>query len=173
MDTLNLGLAAINLAPLPLDLPPETRQRSLRFMLGAEDSALVPLEQITEMLKVEIAAILPVPGTSPWVLGVCNWRGEMLWLIDLCDFVGYPSPFQPNSPSAPMPTAVMVMVVQINHQFVGIGVQQVSDIEQHDMQQLQPVIAGLFPPGLLPLVVGLLPGGDAVFNLKAIAECSL
>lgn len=168
MDVLNLGLTAINLDPFPTDLlPPELEQRSLRFPLGAQDSVVVPLEQITEILQLKIADILPVPEVSASILGVCNWRGEMLWVIDLCNFVGYPSPFQ----SDPMPADLMVMVVQVNHRSIGIGVQQVNDVELHDLQDLQPIITDLFPPELLPLVIGLLPEcGDAVLNLKAIAN---
>lgn len=171
MDVLNLGLAAVNLDPLLSDLLPlENRQRLLRLPLGPQDNVVVPLEQITEVIRVEIAEILPVPETSPWVLGICDWRGEMLWIVDLCSFVRYPSPFH----SEQSPTALMVMVVQVDHQSIGIGVQQINDVELHDLQHLQPVIPGLFPPELLPLVIGLLPEwGNAVLNLKAIADCSL
>jgi chemotaxis signal transduction protein len=166
-ESLNLALAS-DLNALILDpLPPETRQRSLRFALDAQDSALVPLEQITEVLNLAVAKILPVPELPPCILGVYNWRGEMLWIIDFCDFAGY-STFQPD-PSAPH---LMVMVVQVNHHSIGVGVPHISDIEFHDLQHLQPVVPGVFSPGLLPLIQGLLPErNDAVLNLKAIANC--
>jgi positive phototaxis protein PixI len=155
---------------LTLDpLPPDTRQRSLRFVMGAQDSAIVPLEQITEILHIEIAKILPVPEMPSCVLGICNWQGEMLWIIDFCAFAGY-SPLQPDSASP----FLAVIVVQVNHYSVGIGVPEISDIEFHDLQRLQPVVPGLFPPGLLPLILGLLPEhNNVVLNLKAIADCPI
>lgn len=177
MEALNLGSATpswldgLSLDGLSLDpLPPETRQRLLRFALGTQDSALLPLEQITEILRVDVAEILSVPEVPDGVLGICNWRGEMLWLIDLCHIAGYGSPFQQE----PLPTALMVMVVQFNQQSIGIGVPQVNEIELHDLQQIQPVLPGLVAPELLPLVLGLLPAGnDVVLNIKAIVEYPL
>lgn len=186
--------AQINTQPLD-SLPPEFHQRFLRVSLGRQDSALVPLEQITEIVKVNPVDILPVPEMPDWVLGVCNWRGEMLWLIDFNPIVGYPSQFQPtqfqpnsrspiqsdiqthsessfssgSSSSSLLPALLMVLVVQIHYQSIGIVVPKINDIELYDLQQLQPPIPGLFPPDLLPLVAGVLPECcDPVVNIQAI-----
>jgi positive phototaxis protein PixI len=70
-------------------IPPETQERLLRFPLGAQESVLLPLEQITEILRVELSEVLPIPEMPGCVMGICNWRGEMLWLVDLHHFVGY------------------------------------------------------------------------------------
>lgn len=162
----NHSLDALMLDPIA----PETRQQLLRFPLTAQDSALLPLEQITEILRIEVAEILPIPETSGYVLGVCNWRGEMLWLIDLNDFVGYVSPFQPEQ----MPDSLTIMVVQIANQTLGIGVQQVNDIELHDLQRLQQAVPGLFPTRFLPFILGMLPGcSDAVLDIQAIVQSPL
>ncbi len=165
-QSINQSLDALMLDPLAS----ETRQQLLRFPLTAQDSALLPLEQIIEILRIEVAEILPIPETSGCVLGICNWRGEMLWLIDLNDFVGYASPFQPEQ----MPDSLTIMVVQIANQTVGIGVQQVNDIELHDLQQLQQTVPGLFPPRFPPFILGMLPGcSDAVLDIRAIAQSPL
>lgn len=151
-------------------LPPETHQPLLRFPLSSQDDALVPLEQITEITRVEITEILSVPEMPSCVLGICNWRGEMLWLVDFNDFIGYPSTLKQEQAA----TSLLVMVIQVDHQFVGIGVSQVNDVELHKLESLQAVVPGLFPAGLLPLVTGILPGcSDAVLDMKAIARCPL
>ncbi|WP_088889269.1 chemotaxis protein CheW [Leptolyngbya ohadii] len=158
-------LDALLLDPLPL----EVRQRLLRLSLGGQDHVLVPLEQITEILHVEPAAILPIPEMPRCVLGIGNWRGEMLWLVDLDHLIGFPTLLQ-----EPESSFFTVLVVQFNHQFVGIRVPQVKDIELHDLQQLQPALPSLFPPNLLPLILGILPEScDAVLNLQAIAQYPL
>jgi positive phototaxis protein PixI len=171
MQSSDLALALNSLSVLTLDpLPPETRQQLLRFPLGTEDSVLLPLEQITGIFKMERGEILPIPDMPGCVMGICNWRGEMLWLVDFNDFAGYPSPLQSEQGTP----AIAVIVVQINHQSIGLGVPQVNDIELHNLQQLQPTMLGLFPPQLLPLVQGTLPGcSDAVLDLKTIVHCSL
>jgi positive phototaxis protein PixI len=171
MSSSDSALTLSSLSTLILDpLPPETRQRLLRFPLRVQDSVLVPLEQIAEILNLEVTEILPVPDLPSCVMGICNWRGEMLWVIDFNDFVGYPSPFRPE----PSEAKIAVIVAQINHQSIGLGVQQVNDIELHDVQRLQPTTPGLFPPQFMPLIQGTLPGcSDAVLDLNPIVYCPL
>ena len=161
-----------SLSSLTLDepLPPETRQRLLRFPLGEQDSALLPLEQIAEINRVNVAEILPVPEMHDCIFGICNWRGEMLWLVDLNHLLGG----SPLSEGGQMLASPVAMVIQVNHQYLGLVVQQVNDIELHDLQQLQPAAMGLFPPKLLPFVLGALPGGNGtVLDVTAISQCAL
>jgi positive phototaxis protein PixI len=147
-------------------LPPETNlTKLLRFPLGVKDSALLSLEQIAEVIKINVAEILPIPEMPSCVLGICNWRGEMLWLLDLNHLVGYPPLIATATPLA--------IVVQVSERVVGLVVQRVDDIELHDLQQLQQAVAGLFPPKLLPYVRGALPGGNTVLDVMAITQCSL
>ncbi|NES19921.1 MAG: chemotaxis protein CheW [Symploca sp. SIO3E6] len=162
---------AISLDPLNLEpLPPESRQRLLRFPLGVEESALLPLEEIAEILRIEITEILPVPEMPNCVLGISNWRGKMLWLVDLNHLINGESLLLLETVAA----SAVVMVVQLHDQFLGLAVQQVNDIELHELQQLQPAVPGLFPSRLLPFVMGALPGGNGmVLDVKAITQCPL
>jgi chemotaxis signal transduction protein len=149
-------------------LPPDQRQQLLRFALGSQDTALLPLDQIKEITTVNAVEILPVPETPSCVLGLCNWRGEMLWLIDLEDLVGYP----PLLHSQPAAAPVSILVIQVANQLLGIAVRQVNEIEPHDLQQLQPATPGLLPAGLQPFVLGTLPE-DIVLDIAAITQCPL
>jgi chemotaxis signal transduction protein len=168
--TLNPELSASSLDTLLLDpLPLEVRQRLLRFALSDQDDVLLPLEQVTEVLHVDPADILPVPEVPGCVLGVGDWRGEMLWLVDLNHLISFPA-----SPPKQTASFLTVLVMQIHYQLVGLRVLQVKDIELHNLQQLQPVVPGLFSPNLLPLILGVLPEScDAVLNIQAIAQYPL
>lgn len=169
LTSLDSALTTTSLDPLTLEpLPPETRQRLLRFSLGSGDTALLPLEQIAEILRVNVAEILPVPEMPSCILGICNWQGEMLWLVDLNHLIGYP-PINWAAVASPM-----AIVVQVNRQSVGLVVQQVKDIELHELQQLQLAAAGLFPSRLLPFILGALPGDDGVvLDITAITQSPL
>ncbi|NWF61041.1 MAG: chemotaxis protein CheW [Fischerella sp.] len=161
---------ATSFDPLILDqLPPERPlSRLIRFPLGSQDSALLPLEQIAEILRIDVAEILPVPQMPSCVLGIGNWRGEMLWLVDLNHLVGYP-PLTLAAGVSPI-----AMVVQVNGQSVGLVVEKVNDIESHDLEKLHPPSFGLFPGSLLPFVLGYLPGDRGnVLDVAAIAGFSL
>ncbi|MGV0028792.1 chemotaxis protein CheW [Phormidesmis priestleyi] len=157
-------------------LPPDTRERLIRVPLDTQDSVLLPLEQLTEILRVDFAEILSIPEMPSCVVGICNWRGEMLWLVDFNHFVGYPSLFQQEQFCA----SLTVLVIQPDrpaiarrNEGIGIVVSQVHEIELHDLQRLHFPTIGLFSPDLLPLVRGMLPGGDPVLDLQAFVECPL
>lgn len=153
--------------PFTLDdpLPLETGERLLRFPLGQEDdSALLPLAQISEVFRVSVEDILPVPEMPDCILGIFNWRGEMLWLVDLDHLLGYSS-------LSVMAADPMTIVVQSNNQPLGLVVPQVNDIELHDLQKLTNVANGLFPPKLLPFVLGALPeGSGTVLDVTALIQ---
>lgn len=163
---LTTSLEPLNLKPFP----PQKQQRLLRFPLGHQDSALLPLEQIGEVLRVNATEILPVPEMPHCVLGICNWRGDMLWLVDLNHLMGY----LPLEQQGQLSAALVVLVVQVNDQSVGLVVAQVNDIEYHNLQHLQPAAPGLFPPKLLPFILGSLPEEQGiVLNIHAISHYPL
>ncbi|HBE19849.1 MAG TPA: chemotaxis protein [Cyanobacteria bacterium UBA11149] len=171
MNSLDSVLTASTLDPLSLEpLPPDRRTRLLRFPLGLEDSALLPLGEIAEILRVNVAEILPVPKMPGCVLGICNWRGEMLWLIDINHLVGgYPLLQQEQ-----ILTSVVAMVIQANEQSLGLVVPQVNDIELYDLEQIQTAASGLFPSRLLPFILGAIPGDKGtVLNVRAIIQSPL
>jgi positive phototaxis protein PixI len=61
--------------------PPDT-QNWLSFSVNSQVSGLLPSLQLLEILAVTIEDIVPISGMPEAVMGVCNWRGEVLWLID-------------------------------------------------------------------------------------------
>ncbi|MEQ8974115.1 MAG: chemotaxis protein CheW [Coleofasciculus sp. C1-SOL-03] len=163
---LTTSLDSLTLKPSP----PQTQRRLLRFPLSYQDSALLPLEQIGEVLRVNVTDILPVPEMPGCVLGICNWRGDMLWLVDLSQLLGYLSLDQQGQ----LADVLVVLVVQVNEQSIGLVVSQVNDIEYHNLQHLQPAVPGVFPPKLLPFILGSLPEDQGiVLNINAISHYPL
>lgn len=160
-----------SLTELDLELPivAESRQKFLRFALGNQNCGLLPLEQIAQVISITLGEILPIPEMPSCILGISNWRGKMLWLIDLNHLVDYPPLLQSKTES----NELMVMVIQMNGQFMGLAVQHVNDIELHNVT-LQPANSSLFPPRLLPFVQGYLPNAQGlVLNIEAIALCPM
>lgn len=151
------------------NLSVQHHQKFLRFALGSQDRGLLPLEQIAEVLSVTIGEILPLPQMPSCVLGIYNWRGKMLWLIDLNNLVDYP-PLRSPARESPL----MAMVIQINGQSMGLVVQYVKDIELYDPEQFQKASIDVFPPRLLPFVKGYLPSANGiVLDTQAIARYPL
>ena len=159
--------AATQIDPLGLEpLPADTRQRFLRFKLAEEDRTLLPLQDITEVLQLATVEILPIPDISDSILGVCNWRGEILWLTDLNALVG-------NSPlwhQVPLLDQPVVIVVQSTKKTIGLVVQQVDDVELIEPKSIHQQ-TDLYSSALAPYVTGYLADHKGtVLNAIAIIE---
>ncbi len=57
-------------------------EQFLSFVLPS-NLAIVPTQHLTEVLTLNAQQIVPIPDLDRSVMGVCNWRGEVLWLVDL------------------------------------------------------------------------------------------
>ncbi len=47
----------------------------------------IPAQAIAEVLSFKPGQISPVPGVNPLLLGVSNWRGKLLWSLNLSDLL--------------------------------------------------------------------------------------
>lgn len=126
-------------------------QKFLSFNLGARDTAVISLQQITEVVQVPLAEICCVPQMPSCVLGIYNWRGEMLWLVNLEEMLGYNKTLlqQTNVLSK-----MMAIVLENEGKYLGILVRQLMDIEWLDTQQMKFAFAELFSPEMSPLLQG-------------------
>ena len=155
----------LGLTPIPED----TRQRFLRFQLSGENETLLPLEVIAEVLQLEPVEILPVPEISNYLLGVCNWRSEILWLADLNILVGSP----PLWEQAPFLEKPMVIVVESGDRKVGLVVKHVHDVELVAPETLH-LPTEFDSSSMAPFVMGYLPNHrGAVLDVDVIVERSL
>ncbi|MFB2935855.1 chemotaxis protein CheW [Aerosakkonemataceae cyanobacterium BLCC-F154] len=150
---------------------PPVGEKFLRFQLGEEGIGLLPLNVIKQVMQVSVAEILTVPQMPACVLGIYNWRGEMLWMVDIGKFMGFP-----NLATGGLEN-LMAIAIQVEDQYLGLIVQQINDIELHDLNQVNMPSLGLFSPEILPYLEGYLIGADKevlmVLNGEAIAQAPL
>jgi positive phototaxis protein PixI len=77
----------------PIKRPP---QQILSFLLrpGLVVSAAEPflwgieIEHVIELVNMPIDRIVPMPHLPPAIMGVYNWRGEILWIVDFAMLLG-------------------------------------------------------------------------------------
>lgn len=74
--------------------PKSNSLQYLKFQLYPDTKAMLPIAQITEVLKIQLRQIMPIPQMPTWVMGVYNWRGDILWMIDLGQLLGLDSWYQ-------------------------------------------------------------------------------
>ncbi|MDZ7964136.1 MAG: chemotaxis protein CheW [Nostoc sp. DedSLP03] len=145
----------------------ETQQKFLSFNLGVSDTAVISLQHITEVLQVSLPEVCGVPQMPSSILGIYNWRGEMLWLVDLEAMLGYP----PISQGPNLLSRMMAIVLENKGKYLGLLVRQLIDIEWLDTQEMKPANAELFYPQLSPFLQGYFINNseNIIFNLDAIS----
>jgi positive phototaxis protein PixI len=135
-------------------------EQFLRFHLMPNTTALLPIQQLTEVLTIPISQIVPIFHMPPWVMGVYNWRGEILWMVDLGHLVGLtPWHQQPISTSAY--TAVVLQAhskqttsINVQSQMLGVVVSRVEDIEWCNPDLIQSPPSSTVTPELVPFLRG-------------------
>lgn len=121
-------------------LEAEQEQKFLTFNLGDKDTAVISLSNIIEVLQVSPLEICGVPQMPTCVAGIYNWRGEMLWLIDIESMLGYESLAKSHNITSKM----MAVVVRKESKYLGLLVRQLMDIESFDIDSLKPANLDLF-----------------------------
>jgi positive phototaxis protein PixI len=148
------SLTTSRAAPVAFDTAlvdsPQVVQKFLQFVLRQGDRALIPVETISEIVTIRVPEVLPVPQMRDCVLGVYNWRGEMLWIVDLGEVIGFPSLFAGKRP----PDTAIALVIEQGEQMIGFVVPQVLDLEVYNLQQQQEPDPQLFPASVLPFLSG-------------------
>lgn len=146
--------------------PTKPQQKFLRFRLGKDHPALVAVEDVLAVLTIAIVDVLPVPQMSAYVLGICNWRNEAVWLVDASNQMGF-EPLSVHKGSKHL----TVIVAQSRGKSLGLVVPELQDIESHDPEELVPASPELFSAQLLPFVKGYLSGDRSiVLNVTAILQ---
>ncbi len=151
-------------------------QRLLRFYLQGNESALLPISSIQEVLQVPKLGLLRVPGMPRSILGVSNCRGSILWMVDLALLLGLEtaptsSAAQPWQALNRAQQSLNIITIQAAGESLGLVVPKVMDIETHATQQIQPPSADLFSSQLLPFLAGYLTRScSPVFSASALIE---
>ncbi len=145
----------------------ETKQKFLSFSLGVRDTAVIPLGQITEVVQIPLTEICGVPQMPNCVVGIYNWRGEMLWLVDLEEMLGYPPLLQGSNFLSKM----MVLVLEHEGKYLGILIRQLIDIDWLDTQRMKQPSEEVFYPEMTPFLRGYFinDAEQMIFNLDASA----
>lgn len=49
---------------------------------------MLPTQQLLEVVFLSADRLSPIPDTPHYTMGVTNWRGEVLWVVDLSALLG-------------------------------------------------------------------------------------
>ncbi len=144
----------------------ESKEKFLSFNLGTTDTAVISLQNITEVLQVSLSEICAVPQLPNSVLGIYNWRGEMLWLVDLEEMLGYTA----LSKNLKNISRMMAIILENDGQYMGLLVRQLMDIEWLDITEMKEPYPELFSAKLSSFLQGYFinKSEEILFNLDAL-----
>ncbi len=146
----------------------------LQFNLLADMTALLPITQLAAVLKIEAGQITAIPHLPAWVMGVYNWRGEVLWIVDIGHLLGGIPWYQQTT----LPTHYQTLLLEQSlletseQQHLGLVVPQVEGIESLSLDTIQSPSA--ISESLVPFLRGywlgatgeilMLLDGPAIFD---------
>lgn len=157
-------------------LPPGLEAETfLQFHLTQQEIALISLNRIAGVVALSLEQILPVPGLGPEIMGAYEWRGQVIWVVDLVMILtGEPLVTRPRQQSS---AALVVMEwgrsAPVGGQIQGVGgvVEAVGEMETLTLDQIQPVTPGIFPPPLEAMLRGYLSAsGVPVVEVSRILQ---
>ena len=127
-----------------------TQQQFISFLLNQGIWGMIPTTQLTETINLELGTIVQIPDLPPAVIGVCSWRGEVLWLVDLSYALGLPHLLSTDYQSA----KCNVLKVTVNQQSFGILVAEVRQLVKCDRHKIKTGIPSSLTLDAVRLVEG-------------------
>ena len=167
-----VNLMADTLSPVLLPNVEPTQPQGwqyLTFQLAAGTQAMLPISHLTEVLTLALDQVTPIPDLPAWVLGVHNWRGEILWVVDLAEFSGVTSsPDQVQGLSS-----YSVLVAQSEQTSLGLAVVGVTEIIRIEPDQIESGLGSGARATLSAILRGyaLGPQGEMLLVLDTDAIC--
>jgi positive phototaxis protein PixI len=67
--------------------PALSEAQFLQIYLSPDRPLLLPVTTLVEIMKIPMGQIAPMFQMPAWVVGVYNWRGDVLWMADLDHFL--------------------------------------------------------------------------------------
>ncbi len=110
-----------------------TATRYLILHLVDQQLVMLPLDQLAEVFNLPLMQIVPIPDVPTAVMGVCNWRGEVTWVVDLGYLLGFAPLFQKGFNQ----TIYKVVLLQVDNQYVGLAVPKIGEMINCSEKQIQ------------------------------------
>lgn len=103
----------------------------LRFTIPSGDEFALPAISIREVMQQEPYHITPIPNASPLLLGTINLRGEIIWVADLGQFLGYPNLLNTEKSEIP------VIAIEEQEMILGLAVDKLGAMQWLSIDELQ------------------------------------
>jgi positive phototaxis protein PixI len=108
-------------------------EQFLSFVLPPAQKVIVSTKHLVEILNLSLGQVVPIPDVPVFVMGVCNWRGEVLWVVDLSYMLG----FEPLYQHGFTQTTYKVILLRSQGKTIGLAVRNVEQMVWCNPEQIQ------------------------------------
>ncbi|MBD2742202.1 chemotaxis protein CheW [Coleofasciculus sp. FACHB-1120] len=118
----------------------------LRFYVPSGNEFALGASGIREVVSPSPDRITPIPNASPLLLGTLNWRGQVIWVADLGQFLGDSAALNTDKPEIP------VIAVEDQDTMLGLAVDRIVGMDWLDIDQVQMLTN--VPDSMAPFLKG-------------------
>jgi purine-binding chemotaxis protein CheW len=145
----NLDISS-EIEAVPEIIDPQIEQREgelcLTFFVPSGKKFALPAFGVREVISTIADRITPIPNASPFLLGTYNWRGQVIWIADLGQFLGDTVLVNTDR------TEVSILVVEEQETVMGFAIRSVANTEWLNIKNM--TAAQDLPDSMLSLVKG-------------------
>ncbi len=149
-------------------------EQFLTFSLAPDQQALLPTRQLLEIVKVNLSQITAIAGLAPSVMGIYNWRGDVIWVVDLASLLGYTPLYAQEYAQEYAQDKCHIIFLRSQDNVIGFAVSQVGQMLRCDVATIQTSAIAFANPAMMKVCRGYwLSGSDETFLVldgEAIAE---
>lgn len=118
----------------------------LRFLNNAGEELALPAKGIREVLAIAPDQITAIPNVSPILMGVLNFRGQVVWVADIGQFLGGTRPINIDR------SEISIVVIESQDVMIGLAVEQVKGMEWLNLDLMAPTSE--VPESMSPFLIG-------------------
>lgn len=116
----------------------------------SSQKALLPTKQLLEIVNVNLTQITAIAGlSSPSVMGVYNWRGEVTWVVDLASMLGYTPLYAQEYDLGNLQDKCHIIFVRSQDTVLGFAVTKVWQMMRCDAATIQTTNFGFASQSVL------------------------
>ena len=148
-------------------------EQFLSFYLESQQ-ALLPTQQLLEIVKVSLSQITAIAGLAPSVMGIYNWRGDVIWVVDLASLLGYKPIYAQQYEQEKIQDKCHIIFLRSQDNVIGFAVPRVGQMVKCDISTIQTSALTFANPAMMQACRGYwLSGSEETFLVldgDAIAE---
>jgi positive phototaxis protein PixI len=112
-------------------------EQFLSFYLESDQPALLPTGQLLEIVKVSLSQITAIAGLAPSVMGIYNWRGDVIWVVDLASLLGYKPLYAQQYEQEKLQDRCYIIFLRSQDNVIGFAVPRVGQMVRCNISTIQ------------------------------------